>query len=192
MAGTTAELIKRLQVSLNETLDTLAALTDAELDDASDHTCATGGTVRDLLTHNIDHDRMHAGQLFGARYLLKSMQKGEVHRLMAETIRARSEVIAALMGMPDELLDAPIPDEDWTIREMIEHTIFWERHSVDDIRRRRLAGRVEQRPTALTHVEDPLYGPLPQVDLADSQTPTPVPDLEAFRISRAQKVGDSA
>jgi DinB superfamily len=186
MKGTTTELIERLQQSLNETLETLAALTDAELDKASDHTCATGGTVRDLLTHNIDHDRMHAGQLFGARYLLKTMQKGEVYRLMADTMKARVEVIAALIGMPDELLDASIPDEGWTIREMVEHTIFWERHSIDDIRRRQLACRVEQRQTALADVEDPLYGPLPQVDLKDSHTPTPVPDPEAVKAGRAQ------
>ena len=186
MAATTTELIERLHLSLNETLETLAALTDAELDEASDHICATGGTVRDLLTHNIDHDKMHAGQLFGARYLLKTMQKSEVHRLVADTARARAEMIAALIGMPDELLDASMPDEGWTIREMVEHTIFWERHSIDDIRRRRLANRVEQQQTALANVEDPLYGPLPQVDLNDSQTPTPVPDPEAVMADRAQ------
>lgn len=173
------ELVNRLQQSLAETLEALAALTDTELDEPSDHTCATGGTVRDLLTHNIDHDKMHAGQLFSARYLLKSMQKGEVHRLMADTLRARAEVIAALIGIPDEALDAPIPDEGWTIREMVEHTIFWERHSVDDLRRRKLANRLEAKVTGLNDVVDPLYGPLPQVDLRDTVTPTPVPDPEA-------------
>src|SRR5260221_10364208 len=155
MTAKANQLIQRLQLSLAETLDSLSALTDAELDEPSDHICATGGTVRDLLTHNIDHDRMHAGQLFSARYLLKTMQKGEVHRLMADTLRARVELIAALIGMPDDLLDAPIPDEDWTIRDMVEHTIFWERHSIDDMRRRRLAGRVEQKQTALSDVADP-------------------------------------
>lgn len=186
MAANVNTLIERLQLSLNETLQTLAELTDAELDEQSDHICATGGTVRDLLTHNIDHDKMHAGQLFGARYLLKNMQKGEVHRLMADTVKARAEVIASLIGMPDELLDASIPDEGWTIREMMEHTIYWERHSVDDMRRRQLAGRLEQRPTALSNVVDPLYGPLPKVDLNDSQTPTPVPDPEMVKAARAQ------
>jgi hypothetical protein len=94
MTANATELIERLQISLNETLETLAALTDAELDESSDHICATDGTVRDLLTHNIDHDRMHAGQLFNSRYLLKNMQKGEVHRLMVDTVKARAEVCA--------------------------------------------------------------------------------------------------
>src|ERR1700694_4699522 len=113
-------LIKMLQVSLQETLDALSALTDAELDESSDHICAMDGTVRDLLTHNIDHERMHAGQIFSTRYALKHMQKGEVHRLLADTLRARTDVIASLIGMPDELIDAKVPDEDWTIREIVE------------------------------------------------------------------------
>lgn len=186
MAANASTLIERLQLSLNETLETLAGLTDTELDEQSDHICATGGTLRDLLTHNIDHDKMHAGQLFGARYLLKNMQKGEVHRLMADTVRARAELITALIGMPDDMLEAAIPDEAWTIQEMVEHTIFWERHSIDDIRRRRLAERLEQKPTTLTDVVDPLYGPLPKVDLNDSQTPTPVPDSEMVKAAKVQ------
>lgn len=186
MSISTYELIKRLQVSLHETLETLAALNDEELNEPSDHICATDGTVRDLLNHNIDHDKMHAGQLFNARYLLKNMQKGEVHRLAADTVKARAEIIAALIGMPDELLDASIPDEGWTIREMVEHTIYWERHSIDDLRRRQLAARLEQRPTVLADVVDPLYGSLPDVDLNDSQTPTPVPDPEMVKAAKIQ------
>jgi hypothetical protein len=129
---------------------------------------------------------MHTGQLFSARYLLKSMQKGEVHRLMADTLRARAEVIAALMGMPDQALDAPIPYEGWTIREMVEHTIFWERHSIDDLGRRKLAGRPEPKGTGLKDVVDPLYGSLPEVNLHDTTTPTPIPDPEAVKAASSQ------
>jgi len=186
MSDQTNELLRRLQLSLSETLDALSALTDADLDEPSDHICATGGTIRDLLTHNIDHDRMHAGQLFISRYLLKTMQKGEVNRLKADIFRARAEVIAALIGMPDEALDAPIPDESWTIRGMVEHRIFWERHSIDDLRRRKLAGRLEPRATSLQDVTDPLYGPLPQVDVHDANTPTPVPDPESVKAARSR------
>src|SRR5579864_7425746 len=165
-----------LQISLAETIEALSVLTDAELDEPSDHPCAMGGTVRDLLTHNIDHELMHVGQIFSARYSLKHMQKGEVHRLVADTLRARSEVIATLIGLPDELIDTKVPDEDWTLREMIEHTVYWERHSIDDLRRRRLADRLAHKQTELADIVDPLYGDLPQVDLDDRVTPTPVPD----------------
>src|SRR5260370_27335173 len=176
MGAQADELIRMIEISLAVTLEALAVLTDEELDEPSDHPCAMGGTVRDLLTPNIDHERMHVGQIFSARYSLKHMQKGEVHRLIAETLRARSEVIASLIGLPDELIDTKVPDEDWTLREMIEHTVYWERHSIDDLRRRRLADRLAHKPSELADVVDPLYGDLPYVDLDDRVTPTPVPD----------------
>jgi radical SAM protein with 4Fe4S-binding SPASM domain len=182
--GTTVDtLIHMLQLSLAETLAALASLADTDLDEPSDHPCAMGGTVRDLLTHNIDHERMHVGQLFSGRYALKLMQKGEAHRLLADTIRARTELIAALVGLPDEAVDMPVPDEDWTIREMIEHTVYWERHSVDDLARRKLAGRQNIAPTTLAGIADPIYGSLPHIDPADTVTPTPVPEPANHRVT---------
>ena len=155
------ELMQMLQASLAQTLGTLAVLSDAELDEHSDHPCAMGGSVRDLLTHNIDHERMHTGQVFSARYSQRKMQTSAVDRLMAETLKARTELIAALIGLPDAALDARTPDDQWTVREMIEHTIYWERHSIDDLARTRLRGRApdhaDQPPL---EVADPIYGQL--------------------------------
>ena len=107
MGSQVDQLIAQLQASLAATLTALSALTDTELDVHSDHPCAMGGSVRDLLTHNIDHERMHVGQVYSARYGLKQMQKGQVDRLMAETLRARSDLMASLIGLPDEALDEP-------------------------------------------------------------------------------------
>ncbi len=155
------ELIDKLQTSLAETLDILSRLSDAELNDPSDHPCAMGGTVRDLLTHNIDHERMHVGQVYSARYSLRQMQKSEADRLMAETLRARTDLMAALIGLPDSALDARTPDDQWTIREMIEHTIYWERHSIDDLAQQKLAQRLPaNRPHLALEVTDPIYGKL--------------------------------
>ena len=155
------QLINMLQTSLTETLEVLARLSEAELDDPSDHPCAMGGAVRDLLTHNIDHERMHVGQVYSARYSLRQMQKSEADRLMAETLRARTDLMAALIGLPDSALDARTPDDQWTIREMIEHTIYWERHSVDDLARQKLAHRLPAgRPRPALEVTDPIYGKL--------------------------------
>jgi uncharacterized damage-inducible protein DinB len=156
------ELIEKLHISLAETLDLLSRLSEAELGDPSDHPCAMGGTVRDLLTHNIDHERMHVGQVYSARYSLRHMQNSEADRLMAETLRARTELIASLIGLPDSALDARMPDEQWTIREMIEHTLYWERHSIDDLARQKLAHRLPpDRPHLTLEVADPIYGRLP-------------------------------
>jgi hypothetical protein len=155
------KLIDTLQASLAETLKVLSALSEAELDDFSEHPCAMGGTVRDLLTHNIDHEHMHVGQVYSARYSLKKMQKSQVDRLMVETLRARIDLMASLTGLPDDALDMHTPDDQWTIREMIEHTIYWERHSIDDLAQTKLRGRVPpngSRPTF--DVQDPIEGRL--------------------------------
>ena len=163
MGAQVDELMQLLQASLAETLTALSVLSDAELDEHSDHPCAMGGSVRDLLTHNIDHERMHTGQVYSARYSQRKMQRSQVDRLMAETLRARVDLIAALIGLPDDALDARTPDDQWTVREMIEHTVYWERHSIDELARTQLKGRVPEsgsgQPLA---VKDPIYGPLPR------------------------------
>lgn len=161
-----------LQRSLAETLEVLSRLSEAELDDSSDHPCAMGGTVRDLLTHNIDHERMHVGQVYSARYSLRQMQKSEADRLMAETLRARTDLIASLIGLSDSALDTRTPDDQWTIREMIEHTIYWERHSIDDLTHQKLAHRLPaDRPSLALEVMDPIYGKLPMVEGRSEESP---------------------
>ena len=155
------QLVEMLLSSLNETLGVLAHLSDTELDDHSEHPCAMGGSLRDLLNHNIDHEQMHAGQIYSLRYGQKRMQNGQVDRLMAETLRARANLVAALIGLDDKDLDRLAPDDDWTIREVVEHTLYWERHSIDDLAASRLKPRLpDNRPLARITVADPLEGAL--------------------------------
>ncbi len=154
-------LVAMLFDSLAETLGVLAHLSDAELDDLSEHPCAMGGSLRDLLTHNIDHEQMHAGQIYSLRYGQRRMQTGQVDRLMAATLRARANLIAALIGLDDKELDVQAPDDDWTIRQVIEHTLYWERHSIDDLAGTKLRLRLpDDRPLASIEVSDPLEGAL--------------------------------
>ena len=165
------DLIEQLLSSLTETLGVLSHLSDAELDDLSEHPCAMGGTVRDLLNHNIDHEQMHAGQVYSLRYSLRKMQKGQVDRLMAETLRERANLIASLIGLDDNDLDFQTPNDEWTIRQVIEHTLYWERHSIDDLADRKLGKRLPvDRPRAGISVSDPLEGPLekhPDIERSD-------------------------
>jgi len=161
MGKQTDELVQMLLSSLGETLGVLAHLSDVELDDLSEHPCAMGGTDRDLLTHNIDHEQMHTGQIYSLRYSMRKMQKGQVDRLMAETIRARADLIAALVGMDDLDLDRQVPDDDWTVRQIVEHTIYWERHSIDDLAEHKLKSRLPaDRFLSGVDVADPLAGKL--------------------------------
>src|SRR5262245_65776334 len=64
-------LIKRLQDSFNETLDVLYDLPQERLQQPCGHGCARGGTTRDLLVHNIFHEKQHTGQVWSVRDQLK-------------------------------------------------------------------------------------------------------------------------
>jgi len=123
------KLVNELQQSMNETLGKLYGLTDGHLDHDCSHGCAMGDGVRGLLVHNIDHERMHLGQVHDIRFRLKTMQRDHVSRLMAEWLRERAALAAALVGLPEEALDARLEEGKWTIRETIEHTLYWERDS---------------------------------------------------------------
>jgi uncharacterized damage-inducible protein DinB len=159
------EMIGLLQASMAQTMKALAVLSDAELDDPSEHPCAMGGSVQDLLSHNIDHERMHVGQIYTARYNQRKMQFSRADRILAETLRARAELIAALIGLPDDALDARMAEDGWTIRQMLEHTIYWERHSIDELARTKLRGRVPaDYDAARIDVRDPDFGELPKVE----------------------------
>ena len=169
MGKQTDELVQMLVSSLGESMAVLAHLSDPELDDLSEHPCAMGGVVRDLLTHNIDHEQMHAGQIYSMRYSLRKMQNSQVDRLIAETIRARANLIAALVGLDDADIDSRTPSDEWTIREIVEHTIYWERHSIDDLAERKLKRRLPaDRPRASLDVSDPLEGKLDRIEAAMS------------------------
>src|ERR1041384_5559333 len=90
MSEEVAREIRNLLQSIDETLKKLAAMPDALLAEQSEHPCAMGGTVRDLLMHNIDHERMHTGSVLTARYELKCLQNsqaGEGARILAEGVR---------------------------------------------------------------------------------------------------------
>ncbi len=128
--------IHNLMESIDHTLKKLYTMPDELLDHRSEHPCSMGGTVRDLLMHNIDHERMHTGSILTARYELKCLQNSktsEVSRLLAEWFRARAALVGALMGLPDQLLDIPWREGKYSIREHVLHAIYWEQDSVESI-----------------------------------------------------------
>jgi uncharacterized damage-inducible protein DinB len=129
-------LIERLVRSLAETVATLARLEEGELDQISGHPCAMGGSVRKLLVHNLAHDRMHVGQIHEKRWALDVMQEGDLPRLLSEMVQARAEIIAAVIDLPDEALDQVSEGSatPTTIREVIEHVLYWEQNSMEQTR----------------------------------------------------------
>jgi hypothetical protein len=133
MSGDTRTLIRALQDAINETLDALADLADGQLDSACSHPCGRGPdgerTVWHLIANDIDHEKMHAGQILSLRHDLGVMQT-QTARLLGEWIKERAALIGALIGLPDDALDRRLAPDEWSIRDVIEHTLFWERDSL--------------------------------------------------------------
>ena len=124
------ELALQLLRQLTETVETLLGMEDGDLGFPTTHGCAMNGGIRRLLIHNAEHDRMHTGAVSTARFTAKQMQESELARLTRELIRERAELVGQLLQMPDELLDAKAPNDEWSIREHVEHTLYWEQNSM--------------------------------------------------------------
>ena len=126
-------MIRRLQDSFNETLDVLYDLPQDYLQQPCAHGCARGGSARDLLVHNIFHEKQHTGQVWSVRDQLRVLQgwgNQDLPALLADYYTSRAQLIAALFGLTDEQLDAKPTDGGWTIRETIEHVLYWDRDSI--------------------------------------------------------------
>ena len=127
------ELIRRLETSMRDSFDKIQEIPERYLDEPCRHVCARQGTVWHLLTHNIEHERMHRGQIISARDSLRRLQQDRRSRLLADLYVARAELIAALIGLSDADLDKPPKEGKWSIREVVEHVIYWDRNSIDDL-----------------------------------------------------------
>jgi uncharacterized damage-inducible protein DinB len=130
-------MIKRLQDSFSETLHALYDVPPASLQQPCAHGCARGGTARDLLVHNIFHEKQHTGQVWSVRdqlRLLPGWGRQDLPTLLADYYTSRAQLIAALFGLADDQLDAKPPDGGWSIRETIDHVLYWDRDSIDTLR----------------------------------------------------------
>ena len=75
MAATVRETIRELNRSVQETLETLLSLADAELERPSDHVCAQGRDVWTLITNDIDHEKIHVGQILEGRIEFRDLAR---------------------------------------------------------------------------------------------------------------------
>ena len=68
MAATVREAIRELLEQTIATMDALLEASDHELAMSSSHVCAQGKDVWTLITNDIDHEKIHTGQVLEARY----------------------------------------------------------------------------------------------------------------------------
>jgi hypothetical protein len=98
-----------------------------------DHPCAMGGDINALLAHNVEHERMHAGQISDRRYGQGLLPRTARERFLAEWYRERAALISLLLDLPDSALDARPEEGVTTIREIVEHVLFWDQDSVEHV-----------------------------------------------------------
>ena len=63
MAATVCEAIRELMVQTTATIDALLEASDRELTLPSSYACAQGRDVWTLIMNDIDHEKIHAGQI---------------------------------------------------------------------------------------------------------------------------------
>ena len=126
-------LVRRLESSMKQSFDKIQPIPDQYLDQPCRHGCARGGNVWNLLTHNIEHERMHTGQIIGLRDNLNRLQQDKISRLLADLYISRATLIASLLGLEDADLEKTPEDGGWSIRQIVEHVLFWDRDSIDDL-----------------------------------------------------------
>ena len=100
MAATVRGAIRELMEQTMMTMDALLE-SDSGLSNSSSHACAQGKDVWTLITNDIDHEKIHTGQVLEARYETR-ITASPMERLLAEWLAERARFIGSLVGLTDE------------------------------------------------------------------------------------------
>ena len=132
MAATVREAIRELLEQTMATMDKLLEASDLELPMPSSHGCAQGKNVWTLLTNDIDHEKIHAGQVLEGRYESR-ITASPMDRLVAEWLTERARFIGSLVGLTDEQFNSETAPGQWTYRIIAKHVLMLERDSLKTI-----------------------------------------------------------
>lgn len=129
MAATVREAIRELLEQTITTIDTLLEASDRELPMSSSHACAQGKDVWTLLTNDIDHEKIHTGQVLEGRYESR-ITASPMERLVAEWLAERARFIGSLVGLTDAQFNSETAPGQWTYRIIAKHVLMLERDSL--------------------------------------------------------------
>jgi hypothetical protein len=132
MAATVRGAIRELLEGTMATIDALLEASDRELPMSSSHPCAQGKDVWTLLTNDIDHEKIHIGQVLEGRYESR-LTASPMDRLLAEWLAERARFIGSLIGLTDEQFNSETAPGQWTYRVVAKHVLTLEQHSLDTI-----------------------------------------------------------
>ena len=129
MAATVRGAVRELLEQTMETIDVLLQASDGELPMSSSHGCAQGKDVWTLITNDIDHEKIHTGQVLEARYESR-LTASPMERLVAEWLAERARFIGSLIGLTDEQFNRETASGQWTYRVVAKHVLALERDSL--------------------------------------------------------------
>jgi DinB superfamily len=128
MAATVRGAIRELMEQTMMTMDALLE-SDSELSNSSSHACAQGKDVWTLITNDIDHEKIHTGQVLEARYEAR-ITASPMERLLAEWLAERARFIGSLVGLTDEQFNRETAPGQWTYRAIAKHVLIVEQDSL--------------------------------------------------------------
>src|SRR5437867_12849859 len=132
MAATVRGAIRELIEQTMLTMGALLEASDRELSVPSSHGCAQGKDVWALITNDIDHEKIHAGQVLEGRYESR-ITASPMDRLVAEWLAERARFIGSLVGLTDEQFNSETAPGQWTYRVIAKHVLMLERDSLKTI-----------------------------------------------------------
>jgi hypothetical protein len=132
MAATVRGAIRELLEQTMVTMDALLEGADGELPMPSSHACAQGKDAWTLITNDIDHEKIHTGQVLEGRYESR-VTASPMERLIAEWLAERARFIGALVGLSDEQFNSETAPGQWTYRVVAKHVLALEQDSLKTI-----------------------------------------------------------
>ncbi len=129
MAATVREAIRELMAQTMATMETLLDVADRELALPSSHACAQGKDLWTLLTNDIDHEKIHVGQILEGRYESR-ITASPMQRLLAEWLEERARLIGSLVGLTDAQFNGETAPGQWTYRVVAKHVLALEQDSL--------------------------------------------------------------
>jgi hypothetical protein len=110
-------------------MDALLDASDRELVMPSSHGCAQGKDVWALITNDVDHEKIHAGQVLEGRYESR-ITASPMERLAAEWLVERARFIGSLIGLTDDQFNSETAPGQWTYRAVAKHVLGVEQDSL--------------------------------------------------------------
>ena len=129
MAATVRGAIRELLEQTMVTMDALLEASDRELAMPSSHACAHGKDAWTLITNDIDHEKIHTGQVLEPRYE-SHLMASPMERLVAEWLAERARFIGSLVGLTDEQFNRETAPGQWTYRVVAKHVLALEQDSL--------------------------------------------------------------